>query len=263
MTVARCRVIGVLMIGLMVGLLAGCSGRKVVASAGDHAAGGGTPPASTAQQSERSERAERSERGQPAESGQREASTDAPAVAPAEVPAEPAPALTPQTKSAETIPSPSPVEEVRESVPAAPAGVGAATAKAAPSAPIAPMSPPAQPTPPMAEVLAAALADVYFDFDRFAIRTEAKKVLEANARMLKSKDGWKLLIEGHCDERGTADYNLVLAERRAQSVKRYLGELGLPDSRVQVISYGKEKPFCSEHSDDCWQQNRRAHFVLK
>jgi peptidoglycan-associated lipoprotein len=73
----------------------------------------------------------------------------------------------------------------------------------------------------------------------------------------------KVLIEGHCDERGTLAYNLVLGERRAQSVKRYLQELGVPPSQLQIVSYGKERPFCTEHRETCWQQNRRGHFVVK
>ena len=72
-----------------------------------------------------------------------------------------------------------------------------------------------------------------------------------------------LLIEGHCDERGTIEYNLVLGERRAQAVKTYLVDLGIAASKIQTISYGKEKPFCTRHSVQCWQQNRRAHFVLR
>jgi peptidoglycan-associated lipoprotein len=172
------------------------------------------------------------------------------AAAPAErsVPAEPAPSLALQEKPAEA-PSTGPVV-IREPI------------QAAPATPVAPMPPPGTPAPAMTEALKAALADVYFDYDRFVIRNESQKILEANARVLKSKDGWKLLVEGHCDERGTADYNLVLGERRAQAVKRYLQNLGVSASQVQITSFGKERPFCADHSDACWQQNRRAHFVI-
>ncbi|MBI4400638.1 MAG: peptidoglycan-associated lipoprotein Pal [Nitrospirae bacterium] len=117
--------------------------------------------------------------------------------------------------------------------------------------------------PPTSASQLDALADVFFDYDRFTIRNDAKAVLEANARLLKAEKGWKLLLEGHCDERGTADYNLVLGERRAKAVKRYLEDLGVPSSRIQTTSFGKEKPFCGEHSDACWQKNRRAHFQLQ
>jgi peptidoglycan-associated lipoprotein len=108
-----------------------------------------------------------------------------------------------------------------------------------------------------------ALGDVFFDYDRYTLRNEAIATLEADARRLKARNGTKLLIEGHCDERGTLAYNLVLGERRAQSVKRYLQELGIPVSQLHITSYGKERPFCRDHREACWQQNRRAHFVVQ
>lgn len=119
-------------------------------------------------------------------------------------------------------------------------------------------------TPPavaqVEEVRVAELSDMYFDFDQYAIRGEARSVLEANAGLLKSQPDQAILIEGHCDERGTGAYNLVLGERRAQAAKRYLEKLGVVPSRIQITSYGKERPFCREHSEACWQSNRRAHF---
>lgn len=129
----------------------------------------------------------------------------------------------------------------------------------------------APPTPPVEEVSAAEqpvepaptvaeLSDIYFDFDQYAIRGEARSVLEANAGFLKSQPHRDILIEGHCDERGTGAYNLVLGERRARAAKRYLQELGVAPSQIQITSYGKERPFCREHSEACWQSNRRAHF---
>jgi len=111
--------------------------------------------------------------------------------------------------------------------------------------------------------LASKLADVFFDYDRAAIRNDGKATLEQDASLLKSENGWKLLISGHCDERGTLAYNLVLGERRAQAAMRYLGDLGVPTAQIQVTSYGKEKPFCTEHNKDCWQKNRRAHLALQ
>jgi peptidoglycan-associated lipoprotein len=107
------------------------------------------------------------------------------------------------------------------------------------------------------------LGDVYFDFDRSIIRSDAKTVLEDNAQVLKAQGGLQVLIEGHCDERGTSAYNMVLGERRAEAVKRYLEDLGIQTSRMETVSYGKERPFCNQHKDDCWQKNRRAHLVLK
>jgi peptidoglycan-associated lipoprotein len=107
------------------------------------------------------------------------------------------------------------------------------------------------------------LGDVYFDYDRSAIRSDATAVLESNATTLKSERNLKVLIEGHCDERGTSDYNLVLGEKRARAAKQYLQDLGVEASRVQITSLGKEKPSCMEHNTTCWQKNRRAHFVLQ
>jgi peptidoglycan-associated lipoprotein len=92
---------------------------------------------------------------------------------------------------------------------------------------------------------------------------DASPTLDTDARLLKAENGWKLIISGHGDERGTSAYNLVLGERRAQTVKKYLEDLGIPSSQMQIVSYGKEKPFCNDHSEDCWQKNRRAHFVVQ
>lgn len=125
--------------------------------------------------------------------------------------------------------------------------------------PIAP-APPSQPPVPQARPIPE-LSDIFFDFDRFVIRDDARSGLEANAGLLKSLSGVKILIEGHCDERGTSAYNLVLGERRAQAATQYLRDLGVSSSQMQITSYGKEHPFCSEHSEACWQSNRRAHFT--
>jgi peptidoglycan-associated lipoprotein len=124
--------------------------------------------------------------------------------------------------------------------------------------PVAPV-PPSQPPMPQARPIPE-LSDIFFDFDRFVIRNDAQSVLEANAGVLKSQSGEKILLEGHCDERGTGAYNLVLGERRAKAAAQYLRDLGVPSSQIQITSYGKERPFCTEHSEACWQSNRRAHF---
>jgi len=108
------------------------------------------------------------------------------------------------------------------------------------------------------------LGDIFFDFDAVAILSDAASTLHANAQILTARlDNRRVVIEGHCDERGTAEYNLVLGERRAQSTKQYLVDLGVSDSAIQTISYGKEKPFCTASRPDCWQLNRRGHFVLQ
>jgi peptidoglycan-associated lipoprotein len=106
------------------------------------------------------------------------------------------------------------------------------------------------------------VADIFFDFDRYAIRRDAQPVLEGDAAWLKGTPGKSVLIEGHCDERGTQAYNLVLGEKRARSTKRYLEDLGVPASRMKITSYGEMRPFCKERDEDCYQKNRRAHFVV-
>jgi peptidoglycan-associated lipoprotein len=107
------------------------------------------------------------------------------------------------------------------------------------------------------------LSDIFFDFDRYNIRTDAQSVLEGDARWLRNEQRKSLLIEGHCDERGTLAYNLVLGEKRAKSAKRYLEDLGIPGSRIQTTSYGEVRPFCKDHNEGCWSKNRRDHFVVQ
>jgi peptidoglycan-associated lipoprotein len=87
--------------------------------------------------------------------------------------------------------------------------------------------------------------------------------MEQNARWLRAHKGQNVLIEGHCDERGTQAYNLVLGEKRARSAKRYLEDLGIPGSQLQITSYGENRPVCNEQTESCYQRNRRAHFVAK
>ncbi len=149
-----------------------------------------------------------------------------------------------------------PVAEAKASPPAAPPPVKEARVTEQPVAP-APLSQPPVPQPGPS----AGLSDIFFDFDRFAIRDDARSGLEANAGILKARSGEKILIAGHCDERGTSAYNLVLGERRAQAAARYLQDLGVSSSQMQITSYGKERPFCEEHSEACWQSNRRARFT--
>ena len=107
------------------------------------------------------------------------------------------------------------------------------------------------------------LKDVFFDFDKYDIRPADAKVLDANATWLKSNANNLVLIEGHCDERGTNEYNLALGERRAKSTMNYLVSQGVQASRITIISYGEERPVCSEKTEECWAKNRRAHFLVK
>ena len=104
---------------------------------------------------------------------------------------------------------------------------------------------------------------IYFDFDRYYIRDDAKAALEQNARVLKANSNMRILIEGHCDERGTVEYNLALGERRAASARQYLLDLGIDGSRISTVSYGKERPVAFGHDESSWQQNRRGEFVTK
>ena len=108
------------------------------------------------------------------------------------------------------------------------------------------------------------LGDVFFDFDQADLTQEARSRLAKNAEFMKSASGSGLTfaIEGHCDERGTNEYNLALGDRRAQATKDYLVSLGIGAGRFNTISYGEERPFYTESSESCWQQNRRARFVV-
>jgi len=106
------------------------------------------------------------------------------------------------------------------------------------------------------------LGDVYFEFDRWGVSPEGEKNLAQNAEILKQNPTARVLIEGHCDERGSIEYNLVLGEKRAQEARRHLLTLGITNP-VGVTSYGKERPVCTEHDESCYWKNRRAHLVLE
>ncbi len=103
--------------------------------------------------------------------------------------------------------------------------------------------------------------DAFFDFDKSDIRPDARDNLTRSAEFLRSNANVRISLEGHCDERGSVAYNLGLGDRRANAAKDFLVSLGISAERISTISYGKEKPFCSEHDENCWQQNRRAHLV--
>jgi peptidoglycan-associated lipoprotein len=103
---------------------------------------------------------------------------------------------------------------------------------------------------------------VFFRLDSAELDESGRSVASANAQVLKKFTTWGITIEGHCDERGTAEYNLALGERRAVAVKTYLSSLGVSPERIRVVSYGKEFPFDMGHSEDAWSQNRRGHFVI-
>ena len=149
-----------------------------------------------------------------------------------------------------------------------PAAVAAApAAKAEPQPPAA--SPPTTaapvtPPPPPKEFEARSeLKPIHFDFDKYAIRTGDAKILDANAEWLRANPDSLLLIEGHCDERGTNEYNMALGDRRAKATANYLLGRGVKASQVTTISYGEERPACTEHNESCWSQNRRAELKVK
>jgi peptidoglycan-associated lipoprotein len=106
------------------------------------------------------------------------------------------------------------------------------------------------------------LQDAFFDYDKYELRDDARSALATDAEWLKKFSTMQILIEGHCDERGTNEYNLALGERRANAAKDYLVSLGIDGSRVKTVSYGKERPVCTEASETCWAKNRRAHLVI-
>ena len=105
--------------------------------------------------------------------------------------------------------------------------------------------------------------DIYFDFDSAELTADAQNVLQSKAEYLKKNSNVKAIIEGHCDERGTTEYNLALGERRAKSAKGFLVDLGISNSRLSYISYGEEQPAVAKHNADAWERNRRGHFELK
>ncbi len=115
--------------------------------------------------------------------------------------------------------------------------------------------------PPSAPESAVALKDINFDFDKYNIRPADGEILKGNVEWFKTNTGKKVKIEGNCDERGTVEYNLVLGQKRADSAKNYLVNLGVDGKLLDTISYGKERPVCAEKSEACWAKNRRAHFA--
>jgi len=137
-----------------------------------------------------------------------------------------------------------------------PGGSATATAAVSVNAPAPP------PTPaPAATPFEQAVHDAYFDYDKADIRSDSREALAQTAEYLKANPSIRITIEGHCDERGSTEYNLGLGDRRSAAVREYLVSLGVSADRMNTVSFGKEKPFCLEHNETCWQQNRRGHFV--
>ena len=167
-----------------------------------------------------------------------------------------------------------PVATVREAPPPAPAPAAPPPAPApapAPPPPVAvapapapaPAPEPARPAPPKEYRANDALKPIYFAFDQATVRPGDAKILDASAQWLNSNANYLLLIEGHCDERGTNDYNLALGDRRAKAAMNYLVAQGVKSDRITIVSYGEERPACTEHNEACWAKNRRSQFLIK
>ena len=138
---------------------------------------------------------------------------------------------------------------------------GTATADARITVGAAPVETPPSGNQNLSELFEQNVKDAYFDFNKSDIRGDARDNLAKTAEFLRSYPQIRVTIEGHCDERGSTEYNIGLGERRAQAAKNYLISLGISADRMDTVSWGKERPFCTEHDEACWQQNRRAHFV--
>lgn len=143
-----------------------------------------------------------------------------------------------------------------------PGGTAVAEARVTVTSPSA-VTPPNLPSITDSEYFNANIKDAFFDYDQYSIREDARANLEASARALKQRPSIRITIEGHCDERGSEKYNLVLGDRRANAAKDFLISQGIDGSRIDTISYGDEQNFCEEHNEECWQLNRRAHIVMR
>lgn len=142
-----------------------------------------------------------------------------------------------------------------------PGGTATATARVTVTTPPPPPPPPPAPTVSEEELFNRNIKDAFFDFNKSTIRPDASQALTADADFLKQHPDIKFTIEGHCDERGSEEYNLGLGDRRATAVKNFLVNLGVSADSITTISYGKDRPFCTDHTETCWQQNRRGHLV--
>src|SRR5262245_33004674 len=179
-----------------------------------------------------------------------------------------APAPTGATQSVPPPPPPAPAPAAPEpppsvAAPPPPPPVAEAAPAPAPGPPPAATAQPAPPPSPKDFSRTSELRDIQFDFDKYAIRPDAAKILEANARWLSEHPNMIVLVEGHCDERGTNEYNLALGERRAKATVEFLVARGVAADRFTHISYGEERPLCTERTEGCWARNRRAAFLVK
>jgi peptidoglycan-associated lipoprotein len=144
-----------------------------------------------------------------------------------------------------------------------PGGSATSSARVTVNAPTTAEAPPTPAaTPNLTDLFAQNIQDAFFDLDRSDLTDAARAALTKDAEFLRSYPQVRLSVEGHCDERGSTEYNLGLGQRRAEAAKNYLISLGIGGDRMETTSWGKERPFCNDHNEACWQQNRRAHFVM-
>lgn len=141
-----------------------------------------------------------------------------------------------------------------------PGGTATASASVNVSVPSTPAA--ATPQPSLEELFTKEVRDAFFDYDKASIRDDARSALSATAEFLRSYPNVAIVIEGHCDERGSTEYNVALGDRRSDAAKDFLVSQGVASNRVQTVSYGKERPFCTQENESCWQENRRAHFRM-
>lgn len=170
------------------------------------------------------------------------------------------------TGAVQAAPAPPPAAPAPVAAPPAPPSVAQPAAPAAPTPPATPPPTVARPAPPPSPrefSRVPELADIHFDFDKYAIRPDAAKILDANARWLREHRDLLVLVEGHCDDRGTNEYNIALGERRAKAAVDFLKAHGVAADRFTLISYGEERPQCAERTEACWARNRRAAFLVK
>ena len=142
-----------------------------------------------------------------------------------------------------------------------PGGTQEATARVTVTSP--PPPPVTQSTATEEELFARTVKDIYFDYDQYDVRSDQQSAMQGDIAFLKEHATVRILIEGHCDERGSTEYNLALGDNRATAVRNALVQGGIAADRVRTISYGKERPFCTQSNEACWQQNRRGHFVYQ
>lgn len=141
-----------------------------------------------------------------------------------------------------------------------PGGSATASARVTVSVPAAAATP--TPQPSLEEMFTKEVRDAFFDYDKASIRDDARSALAQTAQFLRSYPQLAIVIEGHCDERGSTEYNVALGDRRSDAAKDFLVSQGVAVDRIQTVSYGKERPFCTQSNEGCWQQNRRAHFRM-